>query len=432
MPGYFAPTLPGFRAPSGIDTSGLNEGIDAIGRKFEQNRLLKQSQEIGQAVQSGDFNAGAKAAFGYGDLNTGLQLSNTQRQIETEKYNRQRQAVADQRAAAEAARSSEAHKYKIEGLQDERHTRLVSRMAGAAQRIMQETDPEKKAIMTHQLFGAHPRLQKQFQQYGLDPNNPDQVLNMIISEARGYQEPSKKDFITVAPGSTVYDPREGSPVYTAPGRDPSAKAPSGYRYGEAGDLEFIPGGPADPASKVNDAKFSEGAAKAANFTNMMVGAENALGPVTENPLGFFDTIKETLPEGVANVGRSPKYQAYRQAAMQWVRAKLRKESGAAISSSEFEGEFQTFFPQYGDSPEVIQQKNAAREQATLGMKAESRGAYDHMFNSGGQSALPQQTAPQPQQSAPQASPYPQYPNAKQAQDGHWYVEQGGQFYRIDQ
>jgi hypothetical protein len=131
-------TLPAFRAPSGLDTSGLNEGIDAIGRKFEQNRLLKQSQEIGQAVQSGDFNAGAKAAFGYGDLNTGLQLSNTQRQIEEQKYNRQRQAVADQRAAAEAARSSEAHKYKIEGLQDERHTRLVSRMAGAAQRIMQD------------------------------------------------------------------------------------------------------------------------------------------------------------------------------------------------------------------------------------------------------------------------------------------------------
>jgi hypothetical protein len=191
-------------------------------------------------------------------------------------------------------------------------------------------------------------------------------------------------------------------------RSTGAAAPSGYRSTAEGNLEFIPGGPADPALKVKDVQFTEGASKAANFANMMTEAEKTIEGMgkkepdgtqlpAENPVGFWGALREGMtPESVANVMRSPEYQKYRQAAMQWVRAKLRKESGAAISNQEFEGEFNTFFPQYGDSPEAIAQKRAAREEAQRGMIAESRGAYEQLFQ-----GVPAKASPVAVQGTPQ-------------------------------
>lgn len=57
---------------------------------------------------------------------------------------------------------------------------------------------------------------------------------------------------------------------------------------------------------------------------------------------------------------SPDQQLYRQAQEDWVRAKLRKESGASIASDEMEREIETYFPMPGDSKEVIEQKRKAR------------------------------------------------------------------------
>lgn len=51
---------------------------------------------------------------------------------------------------------------------------------------------------------------------------------------------------------------------------------------------------------------------------------------------------------------------YLQAADAWVRAKLRDESGAAIGVDEMRTEYATFFPQYGDTPELIAEKSKQR------------------------------------------------------------------------
>lgn len=62
----------------------------------------------------------------------------------------------------------------------------------------------------------------------------------------------------------------------------------------------------------------------------------------------------------------PQAPQYRQAQEEWVRAKLRKESGAVISDAEMDGEIRTYFPQAGDPDQVIKQKarsRAAAEQA---------------------------------------------------------------------
>ena len=53
-------------------------------------------------------------------------------------------------------------------------------------------------------------------------------------------------------------------------------------------------------------------------------------------------------------------QQYLQAERQFIESYLRKDSGAAISAGEYDNARQAYFPQAGDSPEVIQQKRAAR------------------------------------------------------------------------
>lgn len=67
--------------------------------------------------------------------------------------------------------------------------------------------------------------------------------------------------------------------------------------------------------------------------------------------------------GVGNFTKSPAVQQVEQAQRNFVTAVLRKESGAAISASEFETEAKKYFPQPGDSPAVRAQKANARKTA---------------------------------------------------------------------
>ena len=68
--------------------------------------------------------------------------------------------------------------------------------------------------------------------------------------------------------------------------------------------------------------------------------------------------------GVLERGAQTKeQQQYKNAALAWIRAKLRKESGAAIGKAEAEQEYQNYFPVVGDTPEVIAQKRGLRQSA---------------------------------------------------------------------
>jgi hypothetical protein len=60
-------------------------------------------------------------------------------------------------------------------------------------------------------------------------------------------------------------------------------------------------------------------------------------------------------------------QKYRQAQEDWVRAKLRKESGAVIAADEMDREIETYFPQPGEGEGVAKQKAAARKTAEEAM-----------------------------------------------------------------
>ena len=97
--------------------------------------------------------------------------------------------------------------------------------------------------------------------------------------------------------------------------------------------------------------------------------------------------------GVLERGAQTKeQQQYKNAALAWIRAKLRKESGAAIGADEARQEYENYFPVVGDTSEVIEQKRSLRQSA-----------MDEMRISSGKAAVKVDEARPPQQNIPQAA-----------------------------
>ena len=66
---------------------------------------------------------------------------------------------------------------------------------------------------------------------------------------------------------------------------------------------------------------------------------------------------------IERTAQTKEQQQYKNAALAWIRAKLRKESGAAIGKDEAAQEYQNYFPVVGDTKEVIEQKRSLRNSA---------------------------------------------------------------------
>jgi hypothetical protein len=116
---------------------------------------------------------------------------------------------------------------------------------------------------------------------------------------------------------------------------------------------------------------TEGQASAQGFVTRMIGAENIItgqGAAAQETPSIAETVVSGVPfvgNKAANFVRSPDRQMTRNAQEEWVRAKLRKESGAAIPTDEMDREIETYFPQIGETDQrVIEQKRALRKTAT--------------------------------------------------------------------
>lgn len=92
-------------------------------------------------------------------------------------------------------------------------------------------------------------------------------------------------------------------------------------------------------------------------------AKDIKAPVINSiaPFGVGAKISNALPSILG--GASVEQQQYVQAQRDFINAVLRKESGAVIADSEFENAQKQYFPQIGDSDEVIAQKARNRELA---------------------------------------------------------------------
>jgi len=122
----------------------------------------------------------------------------------------------------------------------------------------------------------------------------------------------------------------------------------------------------DKTQKGAGKDLTESQGKASAFQSQMVSASNAVN--TLEAQGFDPTLFKSqtavkLAGGVANPLIPVAAQQYKQAQDQWSEAYLRFKTGAAATEPEVVRNNRTFFPVFGDKPEQIAQKAAAREQA---------------------------------------------------------------------
>jgi hypothetical protein len=117
--------------------------------------------------------------------------------------------------------------------------------------------------------------------------------------------------------------------------------------------------------------LTEAEGKTTSFYSRLRGADTDFEgtKAAEEPRGVLAQMAATvLPTGVVNSFTGADRQKSEQAKRDWIDASLRYESGAAIGKDEFDRQDQMFFPQPGDTPEVIDQKAQARLRVIEGFR----------------------------------------------------------------
>lgn len=168
---------------------------------------------------------------------------------------------------------------------------------------------------------------------------------------------------------------------SGPGNNPMTKgAPSGYRWNMQGGLEAIPGGPAEAGKAPTEfqgksASFGARAEAADKILSDLTGKYSPAAVATKQGMEAVPLVGGILGAG-ANKVLSPQNQMAEQSMRDFINATLRQESGASISPAEFENARKQYFPQPGDTADVIAQKARNRQTVIQGFKVNAgKAAY---------------------------------------------------------
>jgi len=117
-------------------------------------------------------------------------------------------------------------------------------------------------------------------------------------------------------------------------------------------------------------------ALAGGYADRMANANSILDDpkITQAQVDPVQATAGAVP-GVGNFLTSNERKLAEQAQRDFVNAILRRESGAAIAESEFQNAARQYFPQPGDTPEVIEQKRRNREIAIQGVARAAGPSY---------------------------------------------------------
>jgi len=189
------------------------------------------------------------------------------------------------------------------------------------------------------------------------PRQSNPVADLLVPGPGGQLVPNKPLIDAkkqlVPPGVSV---SYGAPVA---GTD-TAGNPVFFQPDKAGGQpNIVPG--VKPPQK--DSALTESQAKASTFMSQMKAAEKELSGIPIDPTKTWSQVDVALAGGLTNFAASPAAQRARQAQEQWSESFLRFKTGAAATKDEVILNVRTFFPQPGDSADVIEQKQRMRQQA---------------------------------------------------------------------
>lgn len=170
------------------------------------------------------------------------------------------------------------------------------------------------------------------------------------------------------------------------------------------DRPNIPGTGGPATNPYANGKMNEAQNKDALYSSRMMNAERVFREPAVTAAGQSRTERglSKLPV-FGNSFVSENYQKYDQAQRDFINATLRRESGAAISQSEFDNAEKQYFPQPGDSAAVLKQKQQNRLEAIRGFASGAGPSYrpDYIFDQNDNNIIEN---PAPRRNQNQAAP----------------------------
>lgn len=322
---------------------------DAIRSKRAQS-LEDQKNELASSAWMGDPQAMQELA-----------AMDPQLAMQVEDQAAQRKATTEQRTMAkEASVSKKGKQFLTES------DRIMDKLA------KYDSYEEAQAFgqqMTDMLMEKYPEQMAQYQMA------PEFTADDFAGIKTQYGAPAAKRVTKVVDGALV-DEATGDVVYQAPegGKISDRKTqlvetPEGQILIDSQTGDRITEFAAKPIKATAPKEPTGEEKKSAGYLSRMTNAESEIDRLEAagfDRMAKGDRILATLTPG--DSGASTQYKQYTQAARDWIRAKLRKESGAVIAESEMEEEFDTYFPSFGDTPEVVAQKRRSRKQAEEQLK----------------------------------------------------------------
>lgn len=135
-------------------------------------------------------------------------------------------------------------------------------------------------------------------------------------------------------------------------------------YDRNGNATSIIPASADDVQKLTQGKApTESQAKATGYAQRMAYNNKIIGDTYTSMQGPGGVWNNLAP----NILKSTNYQQYQAAKDNFIASQLRQESGASIAKSEYDAADKQYFPQPGDSKDVIDQKSRLRDIATQSM-----------------------------------------------------------------
>lgn len=237
--------------------------------------------------------------------------------------------------------------------------------------------------------------------------NADRQFGFTQTEAQRAQSNADRQFglqerVANEAQITQYEMPDGTKIPIRVDRQGNAQVISPPNLPQANPVN-----PYAPTGKTTDDQ-----AKAGLYATRMANANDILGPLDNINKGFAGSLEGAVTNAfpaATNVAQSADRQKVIQAQRDFINAVLRRESGAVISESEFVNARQQYFPQPGDTDEVIRQKAANRLTAIHGIMGAAGKNYQPPANYRQQN--------NPNNPNPQANTNPPMPNQPKVQIG---------------
>ena len=310
--------------PSMFD--GFQQG-QQVGR---QNALANLYKTQGAGIANGDQNAlnalaqfDPQAAMSARASNFDFQQAQVAARQQAEEYKR---SVSAAEAAATAAEVEKAVKMGLSARTPEEWDGMVSQFAPDLVGQFENRD------MIAQSYMSVADVMKQRASAG---DRFKVVGNRVVDLTAEGGPKSVFDAGTQESGTVVYDPTTGNPIVST--------------------------GTAKPV------KLTEGQSKDLVYFERATGASPIIDEFGESLTSFAQKGLNAVP-GVGNALTSDEFQKANQAAAEWLAAILRKDTGAAITSQEFDIYGPMYLPTPGDGAEVLAQKKEARKRAEAAIK----------------------------------------------------------------